>query len=219
MVTFSEFHEAFSLNPRHWFMSKEQRAKIEAEDREFRNAARQKATYAFKELKDLLQQKGYSLQRHKFAYHQRKDRKLALSRYDTNEKLKYKGKVSDIKYMKALFTMAHEVGHVLQWRDEDNTITRFDEFFKATHNNPDVWLEHLHKMWYELDAWVNGLKYIPLEFREEYKQYAYHSYKTYMRALPDIYTGEMMLRNLLQQLNFNKYNEVGYSSRNRRNFT
>ena len=115
--------------------------------------------------------------------------------------------------------MAHEVGHVLQWQDEDNTQVRFMEFYNQKFNEPhNRWLPHIHKLWYELDAWGRGMEYIPLEYREEYKQYAYYAYKTYMDALPDVYAGEMMLRNLLQKLNVQKYNEVGYSSRNKRKF-
>lgn len=207
MITFKEYYdEAFSLNPKNWFISPEVKARIAEEDRTLRSNARKNAHIYIPKLKKLLKDKGYTIHKHGYSYTTRKERKLGISPNDTSREIKgYKEPLLNIPYIRTLFTLAHEVGHVLQWDDETNTKEKFDEFstelFDANHYKK-MDLESLHKLWYELDAWVKGMQFIPVEYKRQYKQYAHRAYQTYMHKFPRYYNGDLLLRNLLYQLNF-----------------
>ena len=208
MESFETFYEKFSFNPRDWFRSPEVKRKLRMQEIAIRSFDRRHARENIKKLKDLLKSKGYIIHKSDYSYTVRKDRKVGLSNKDiiTNDMNKYQGSLS-IPYIRTLFTLAHEVGHVLQWTDNDKK-ERFDEFFKQQMETrrSTPWREnellHLHKMYYELDAWVKGMEFIPVELKPQYKKYAYDSYKTYMKKLPKHYNGDILLRNLLYKLNF-----------------
>lgn len=205
MESFELYYEKFSLNPRNWFISPEEKARLKHQDDILRARARKYAHVYIPKLKQVLQQAGYSVHKHGYAYTSRRDRKLGLSMKDSKEK--FDDPVLSIPYIKILFTLAHEVGHVLQWDDETGTRYKWEEFLKheqeAEKESPykRLELEQLHKLWYELDAWVTGMQFIPVEFKPKYKQYAYAAYKTYMVKYPRDYQSEMLLRNLLYLLN------------------
>lgn len=240
MVSYQEFYEAFSLNPMNWFSRQEN---------QMRSNARKNAHIYIKQLKDLLKSKGYAIHKSdRGSYTVRSGRKVGLDPKDLKDK-QYKKGVLSIQYIRVLFTLAHEVGHVLQWDDETDSKHKFLEFWdqvkhldKGSKERDEI--EHIHKLWYELNAWVEGMQFIPMEYRSQYKKYAYDSYKTYMneslksvnRTTPDAakyrqdqrkkmqqakangvkyfpslddkdytydrYNKEMLLRNMLQQLNF-----------------
>lgn len=205
MESFELYYEKFSLNPRNWFVSPEERERIQQQDNILRANARKYAHIYIPKLKQILKQSGYSIHKHGFAYTSRRDRKLGLAVKDSHEK--FNDPVLSIPYIKTLFTLAHEVGHVLQWDDETNTKHRREEFLKhegeAEQESPykRLELEELHRLWYELDAWVRGMQFIPVEYKPKYKQYAYKAYTSYMIKFPRDYRSDMLLRNLLYLLN------------------
>jgi hypothetical protein len=213
MISFQEYYEEkFSLNPKKWFISPEEKARIKREDDKLRSNARKNAHIYIPKLKQILKQEGYTIHKHDYSYTARKDKKLGLSPTDSSrEPMNYKEPLLNIPYIKTLFTLAHEVGHVLQWDNENNTRIRFNEFYAAQSSAAKIDpykkldLESLHKLWYELDAWVKGMQFIPVEYKRQYKQYAYRAYQTYMTKLPKFYNGDMLVRNLLYQLNFNEH--------------
>jgi hypothetical protein len=175
---------------------------------------RRTASVYIKQLKDILKQKGYTIHKHSFAYTVRKDRKVGLSKKDTadypyNKEMKHLNK----KYIKTLFTLAHEVGHVLQWNDETDMKQRFEEFFderqKLSSEVEFKKLQNLQIVWYELDAWVKGMEFIPIEFKPEYKKYALYYYTTYIEdfninLLPPNYKSNVLLNQLLYRLNYDE---------------
>ncbi len=194
MITFEVYYEAFSLNPMNWFRQQENQLRSNA-----KNAERY-----VQPLKDLLHSKNYKIIKSNHgSYTIRKDRLIAL---DPNEderefgKLYNKNDLLSNPEIRRLFTLAHEVGHVLQWNEETNTKHKFDEFWKQQKES-DVDLKSLHTLWYELDAWIQGMQFIPIEYKKEYKRYAYIMYKSYMDKSPQSYNNEMILRNLLYKLN------------------
>ncbi|MBF0207895.1 MAG: hypothetical protein HQK53_13510, partial [Oligoflexia bacterium] len=170
------FEEKFSLNPKNWFTSPEVKARIAEEDKKLRSNARKNAHIYIPKLKKLLKDKGYTVHKHGFSYTMRKDRKLGISPGDSSrERENYKEPLLNIPYIRTLFTLAHEVGHVLQWDDETDTREKFDEFLNQRANAEYLEtqnLENLHKLWYELDAWIKGMQFIPVEYKRQYKQYA-----------------------------------------------
>jgi deferrochelatase/peroxidase EfeB len=130
--SFSLYYEKFSLNPRNWFPSKEEREKIIQNERMMRDTARKNAHIYIPKLKQILKSQGYSIHRNEFAYTTRKDRKVGLSFKDAGkDKTKYKDPVLNIAYIKTLFTLAHEVGHVLQWDNDTDTKVNFNEFYES----------------------------------------------------------------------------------------
>ncbi len=194
MITFEVYYEAFSLNPMNWFRQQENQLRSNA-----KNAERY-----VQPLKDLLHSKNYKIIKSNHgSYTIRKDRIIAV---DPNEderefgKLYKKNDLLSNPEIRRLFTLAHEVGHVLQWNEETNTKHKFDEFWKQQKES-DVDLKSLHTLWYELDAWIQGMQFIPIEYKKEYKRYAYIMYKSYMDKSPQSYNNEMILRNLLYKLN------------------
>ncbi len=205
MESFDIYYEKFSLNPKHWFISPDEKRHIDQENKKLKDQARKNAHIYIPKLKQILKQEGYTIHKHDFSYTTRKQRKLGLSTKDGKEE--YKDSILSIPYIKVLFTLAHEVGHVLQWDTETDTKYRFEEFYEAQkeaeRENPykRLDLENIHKLWYELDAWVRGMQFIPIEYKQQYKQYAFKAYKTYMTKVPKYYRSDILLRNLLYQLN------------------
>ena len=201
MESFNTYYEKFSLNPLKWF-----RRELSASELKMKEDARKKASLYIPKLKQILKDRGYSIHKHDFAYTVRKDRKLGLSKKDTmGDKTKYSNPLNNINYIKAWFSLAHETGHVLQWNEETDTNEKFDEFFQEIREKKFEFdkeqVLHIHKLWYELDAWVKGMSFIPSEYRSAYKQYAFNSYKTYMNRSPKYYYNTILLRNLLYKLN------------------
>jgi hypothetical protein len=205
--SFALYYEKFSLNPRNWFMSKEEKLRIREQDIEMRKVAMRHARENFKKMKDLLASKGYRIHKHDFSYTVRGDKKVGMEP-PRRDKIKIGDRQLDIPYLKTLFTMAHEVGHVLQWDDSTNNKHKFDEFYLSQLRaeidngyNHRLNLEHIHKVWYELDAWIQGMQFIPMEYKQIYKKYAFDAYKTYMNRGPKYYYNDMLLRTLLIKLN------------------
>ena len=205
MESFALYYEKFSLNPRNWFISKEEKLRIREEDIKMRKAAMLHARENFKRMKDLLASKGYRIHKHDYSYTVRGDRKLGIEN-PKGDKIKISNRQLDIPYLRTLFTMAHEVGHVLQWNDETDIKHKFWEFYASEKNaeNDSAYsrlnLEHMHKVWYELDAWLQGMQFIPVEYRGLYKKYAFNAYKTYMDRGPKYYYNDMLLRTLMLRL-------------------
>ena len=209
MDSFEIFYEKFSLNPKNWFQSPEVKRKLREQEIAMRANDRRHARENIKKLKDLLKSKGYLIYRSDIgSYSARKSRMIGLSDQDiTYDKRKYTGSLS-LAYIRALFTLAHEVGHALQWDDGTDKEERFDEFhdqvLNAKNDDPEQvkYILDLQKIWYELDAWDKGMEFIPIELKPQYKKYAYNNYQTYMDRLPRYYRTDIMLRNLLHKLNF-----------------
>lgn len=180
MESYQEFYEAFSLNPKNWFAK---------EDDQLRSKARSHASTYIKQLKDLLKSKGYTIQKSdRGSYTVRATRLVGIDPKDTvhDKNVKnYKEGPLSIPYIRVLFTLAHEVGHVLQWNDETDTKHKFMEFWDQIKDLEEGSKErdelvHIHKLWYELNAWVEGMQFIPVEYKKQYKKFAYDSYNSYM---------------------------------------
>jgi hypothetical protein len=194
MTTFKVYYEGFSLNPLNWII---QRNNL------LRSNAKNSKKY-IQPLKDFLRSKNYEIiKSNEGSYTARLRRVVALDPKEDKKvfgNLYKKDNLLSSPEIRKLFTLAHEVGHVLQWNDETNTKHKFDEFYDAQKNS-DIDLKDLHTLWYELDAWIQGMQFIPIEYKQKYKRYAYDSYKTYMDKSPKSYGMEMLLRNLLYKLN------------------
>jgi hypothetical protein len=209
MITFDQyFEERFSLTPRDWF-TPQVKAVIDQEDIKLRSNARRKAVETIPKLKKLLRDRQYLIMKHDFAFSHKDSRMIGLSRSDSRDTTKFKDPVNNIPYMKVMFTLAHEIGHVLQWRDDGRKVNfeKFcDELFKAaqTHSKKEQEVKSLHNLWYELDAWVRGLELVPQEYKSQYKQYAYMFYKSYMDREPKYYWSDTLFRNLLYKLNYDE---------------
>lgn len=194
MISFEEYYEGVSLNPFNWLL---QRSNL------LRSNAKNSEKY-IQPLKDILHSKNYEIIESDIgSYTSRLRRVVALD--PTEDKKTFgdlykKDNLLSSPEIRKLFTLAHEVGHVLQWNDETNTKYKFDEFYDEQKNS-DIDLKDLHTLWYELDAWVQGMQFIPIEYKQKYKRYAYYSYKSYMDKTPKSYGNEMFLRNMLYQLN------------------
>lgn len=208
MESFDIYYEKFSLNPKNWFISPEEKLRIAEEDKKLKDQARRNAHIYIPKLKQVLKDNGYIIHKHGYSYTSRKEKTLGLSPSDSSrEDYKYKDPVLTIPYIKVLFTLAHEVGHILQWDTETNTKYKFEEFYEAQKEAEKespykrLDLEIIHKLWYELDAWVRGMQFIPIELKPQYKQYAYRAYRTYMTKVPKYHRVDTLLRNLLYQLN------------------
>lgn len=168
-----------------------------------RAEARKGASENIKKLKAVLKKYNYDIGKGESNYHQyrfsddpsKKALRLAPHRDDPAYLKKNLGK-DNIPYVKVLFTLAHEVGHALQWDHDTDEMERFDDFFdevwaekrKATMTGMTdeiksaiETIQHIHKMWYEINAWVKGLEYIPKELTEKYKKYAIYYLFTYMK--------------------------------------
>lgn len=189
-------------------MSREEKQRIKEQEEKMRRDALRNAKEKFKNLKDLLASKGYNIHRHHFSYTVRSTRQVGIEPPKKERKKWNKSdKVLSIPYMRTLFTLAHEVGHVLQWDEETNKKHNFDTFYnevvKMNNNGPEQIedLKHIHNLWYELDAWITGMQFIPTEYMSQYKKYAYSAYITYMRKHPSYYANNMLLRNFLFKLN------------------
>lgn len=203
MQSFETFYEKFSLNPMDWFRSPEVKRKLREQEIALRENDRRHARENIAKLKNVLKINGYTIHKSDAAYTIRKSRVVGLSKSDTRKN------DNNPKFIRALFTLAHEVGHTLQWDENDRKIN-FDQFFDETvdlrlnNTNPEKLqtILHIQQLWYELDAWVKGMEFIPMELKARYKKYAYQSYQTYMDRLPRYYRTDIILRNLLHKLNF-----------------
>ena len=205
MDTFKVYYEKFSWNPRKWFQSPEAKRQLAEEERISRTEARAKYHTSIKKLKDLLKQKGFIIHKHDYSYAVYKDKKIGLATKETSrDKRKYNDVLLDIPYIKTLFVLAHEVGHILQYDDPFHD-ARYKAFVAEQDAIPDYEYRHhmknLHKLWYELDAWRKGMEFIPIEYLPQYKKYAFQAYKTYMDYYPGNYARLPLLRNLLEVLN------------------
>jgi len=202
--SFNTFYEKFSFDPREWFTSPEVQKKLTQNEISMNLKYRRSAHENFKKLKDVTSKLGYTIHKHPYDYQNTKKRKIGLMKPNPKDY-----GASDIPYINVLFTLAHEVGHALQVdytkeiRSDFYTVWR-DEYIKSPKGINDEELISLEKLYYELDAWVRGMEYIPTELKAQYKKYAYGAYKTYMRKFPKYYNSDMLLRNLLYKLNFDE---------------
>ena len=193
MIKYNIYYEQFSLL--NLF-----KKKIQQEVRGNPQQEAQKARACFAKMKTLLNSRGYTIVRDPYGdnWHCRKDRKIGLSNPSERER-----KHIDSKFLQVLFTMAHEVGHSLQYDDktEDhfNMNTRIKEYEDLVTNygekpmrwkriediNPKQWdrLKELYKFELELNAWIQGLQFIPHQYHMIYKKYAKRYYVSYMNRI------------------------------------
>lgn len=208
MEPFNVYNEKFSLNPRDWFKTPEKDQLLKDTDDKIRTEVRKDVHTNIRKLKYVLKEMGYVVHKHDFAYHLKKDRKIGISKSDIYEKSPQK-----IPYVKALFTLAHEVGHALQWEPGTDLQYNFKELWAKQlaqsqfiqRGLTDKALEDQIRLYYELDAWVRGMQFIPIRLKAQYKKYAYWSYKTYMHRHPKYYNSDVLLKNLLYKLNFEEH--------------
>lgn len=166
----------------------------------------QELNAAFNNIVNILRDMGYTLIKDDSSYQMRVGRKISVGEpsrmwYDKNKE--------------ALFTLAHEFAHALQWKypdpkDKDIKLSDFKNFdrfqereeelkvspfasrgdtFNPTANlihsdNVNKLAKSLKKIWYELDAWVGGLEYIPKDLHPEYKHFLKEYLNTYFNAIP-----------------------------------
>jgi hypothetical protein len=178
---FKTYYESFSLNPLNWFKSK-----VKAQEKDIQKRYIAHARENFKKMKDLLKSKGYYIHKHEFSYTVRQGKMVGLSGKKYGG---YTGKVGsgplDKKYIQTLFTLAHEVGHVLQWNDATERKLMADTFKQELEKTNDLehyhFLVSMHQLWYEINAWEEGLQFIPDELKFYYLSYAVPALTSYMK--------------------------------------
>jgi uncharacterized protein YaiL (DUF2058 family) len=108
-----------------WFRSPEVKGKLREQEIALREKDRIHARENIAKLKHILKSNGYTIHKSDIgSYTLRDGRLLGLSKDDiVKDKTKYIGSLS-IPYIRALFTLAHEVGHVLQWDDNKKNKVR-----------------------------------------------------------------------------------------------
>lgn len=87
----------------------------------------------------------------------------------------------DLKKLQSQYSMAHELGHIQQFKKQNLFKTIYNEMSRKNFI-PSVQLE-LFLLWNEWDAWVKGKK-ICKEEKINIKQYhhhAWHCFKTYLK--------------------------------------
>ena len=192
MIPFNLYYERFNI------MNLFPKLKKRLFDKTVRNRqeVRAHARENIAKLKDVLKKDGYTIQKSEDGrtFTVRRTRRMVL----TSPKQEDKGLRSTVKipYLKTWFTLAHEVGHVLQWQagrpDVDKRTNEYISLVKdfnirkTTTSNirnlePKLWqeLDELYNFHLELDAWVRGLQFIPPQYHKMYKQYAKVMYNTY----------------------------------------
>lgn len=159
--------------------------------------ALQPARENFIKLKNLLASREYRIIKSEDEgnYHLRKTRTIGL----TSAKNNLMNLKNEPTFLRVLFTLAHETGHALQWTEDGSKIRltdKMDEMYDhllRINNTTPSWtdleaqdqpqwnrLTELYDFWYELDAWIKGMKFIPPAYHNMYKKYAQQCYSTYM---------------------------------------
>lgn len=210
MITYEQyFEERFSLNPLNWFKVDQVIDKL---SREEEMKVRKSASESFRRLKETLRKGGYTTHRYYKDYTQFSTKTLGLSKL-RDEKKPITTLNHNKVYLRVLFTMAHEVGHTLQWSYDDDIAdyvqVGFKEFIQEVrdaggHQSANMSeLKHMFRMYLEIDAWVRGMEYIPRNLIVPYKEYARACIATYRDHIPAVYKNTMKLRNLMYKLSPN----------------
>jgi hypothetical protein len=193
MIPFNLYYERFNILNLFPKLKKRLFDKTVRDRQEVRAHARENIM----KLKDVLKKDGYTIQKSDDSYTVRRTREMKLNspRGESN----FRTSVS-IPYLKVWFTLAHEVGHVLQFQDGKPEIARrIDEYSSLVKDfntrkttvpsirqlEPELWseLEELYNFWSELDAWIRGLQFIPVQYQPMYKRYAKAMYNTYKSSI------------------------------------
>jgi hypothetical protein len=195
MKSFSVFFENLGVKHTQPDSARSQRKKKKLDN------IKEKVSKNMKDIRNILKTMGYNLKKADYSYTTRKDKLVAIEKIRSWRTIpEYKQ-----KYVSALFILAHETGHTLQWGN-DNKQKLFDFFFQKTYSaNDDTEkskLNHLEKMYYEIDAWVLGLQFIPDFMRPSYKRYAISNLKTYAASKPEevVYSDYPYLKDVMDQL-------------------
>lgn len=212
MTSYAIYQESFSF--RNLFFKRKTQDDLKKRKRE----ALQPARANFIKLKELLKSRGYSIKKSNDPgdnYHVRKDMEIRLSSHQDKWS-------DDITFLKVLFTLAHETGHALQWSTEVGMKTRLQDKMEEMYDwlvenkpnanwtnmeeqDPKKWneLQDLYDFWYELDAWIKGLAFIPTQYHNAYKKYAKRYYSSYITPTIKKHWGNYILE--LRMLDYNKY--------------
>lgn len=213
MISYELYQEMFSL--RNLFFSKKN-----SEFQKKKQDALRPARENFLKLKKLLTSRGYRIIKSDDGtnYHTRKTKLIGLvNSKDHHTKLK-----NEPEFLRVLFTLAHETGHALQWSEDGNMVRlsdKCDEMYEHLSRtlgrnpswsnidtqDPMHWrlLTELYDFWYELDAWIQGIKFIPPAYHNMYKQYAKKCYMTYMTPYIKKNLSRFILE--LRMLDYSKY--------------
>jgi hypothetical protein len=195
MESFSVFFENLGFKHAQPDSARSQKKKKKLEN------IREKVSKNIKDIRNILKTMGYNLKKADYSHTIRKNKLVAI------EKIRWLPHVPNYKqkYVSALFTLAHETGHTLQWGDDDKK-KFFDFFFQKTYSANDdtekIKLTHLKQMYYEIDAWVLGLQFIPDFMRPSYKAYAISNLRSYSAAKPKeiVYSDYPYLKDAMDQM-------------------
>lgn len=216
MISYNLYFEAFNL--RSLFRSSTAKKLAEEDLKKRKQEALSGARENFIKLKTLLRDQGYSIiKSDDGSWMHRKNMQVGLDKPSNEARF---AKI-DIPFLKVLFTLAHETGHALQWETgkREKTMEKLDELHSmiSDHGTRQVsyqglpqkqpyWWKHLTELydfWYEIDAWLKGMKFIPPKYIPLYKQYAKKCYMTYATPLVRRNLSRYILE--LKMLDFNKY--------------
>lgn len=164
---------------------------------------RRKAAESFSKMKDLLEKMGYVVKgedeytNEYGPYHMRPGKYIRMANMNKFDKI---GQPKNLpkNYYKALFILAHEVGHSLQYVGDTN-VQKSDfadrhidtSYYSNRNNKYDVptgkrtyeLSKQLDIIYHEIDAWIRGLEFIPKELQGSYKEYAKFPLQGYLGRL------------------------------------
>lgn len=211
MKSFREYYEeSLSLNPKTWVDFLKSKFFNYKTDLQYKKEVEKKARENILKITNFLKtEKNVTIKYGKDDYYDQDKRLLSLKKRQKTPEYKPNNLASSNKNLQLLFTMAHETGHVLQLDNPSlglNDLT--EEVFYLEELTEEQKAILIKKIWQELHAWVEGLQFIPSEFVEDYKRYAFYAYKTYMKNKCPTYYKEPTLTELLNSLNYsNVYDE------------
>lgn len=126
-------------------------------------------------------------------------------------------------YLRALFILAHEAGHALQYgpptKDAMNEINQDVEdatreiFKQIPQRGMSVvdytkFVQTFIQAYTELMAWDRGRNFIPEELRDDFDNFAKTAYSSYLKARPfHEYYAVPMIKELLNKFNYHNYEE------------
>lgn len=220
MISFQQYHEAFSINPNDWIASLKNNVNFIRQRRAKKKLDETKATIAFAKLTRLLTDMGYTVGKTNDkdgSYHGNAGdiKIIGVAPTKFKKKMQYiDDPVLSIEQMRQLFVLAHEAGHAHQY--ENGKKIALPEFAKLlvdmTEENPaqrEAIRKHvdtLYIIWEEIDAWVKGMQFIPEEYQDKYKQYALTSYRTYLQHYGESYFKlEPLIAELLRKMDYERH--------------
>lgn len=168
----------------------------------------------YREMSDLAKSMGYRIVENDYSYHRYKGRVIGIADDDFLRSSTRLNPTLRRKTIRRWFTLAHEMGHALQWEKggyafQHEGFNFFREFAKLEIANDEdgyIELNNLFLIWKELDAWIRAMEFIPKEYLKDFKKYAKVAYMSYIRTNPEYqknkkyFDTNMIIRNKLYKL-------------------